>query len=43
MQDEVIVAECDLDWCGQYKNTLFDFARYRRPDVYGPLAAPPSD
>jgi len=41
--DELIVAECDLDWCGQYKNTLFDFARYRRPDVYGPLTAPPSN
>jgi N-carbamoyl-D-amino-acid hydrolase len=33
--DEVIVAECDLDWCAKYKETLFDFARYRRPEVYG--------
>jgi predicted amidohydrolase len=33
--DEVITAVCDLDWCNNYKNTLFDFNRYRRPEVYG--------
>ncbi len=33
--DEVVTAQCDLDWCQQYKETLFDFARYRRPEVYG--------
>jgi predicted amidohydrolase len=33
--DEVIVARCDLDWCTRYKDTLFDFDRYRRPEVYG--------
>jgi len=32
--DEVVVAECDLDWCARYKRTLFDFARYRRPEMY---------
>ena len=32
--DELIVADCDLDWCRHYKETLFDFARYRRPEVY---------
>ena len=32
--DEIAVAACDLDWCYQYKNTLFDFDRYRRPEVY---------
>ncbi len=36
--DELVVAECDLDWCKQYTGTLFDFERYRRPEVYGPLA-----
>lgn len=36
--DEVVVAECDLDWCARYKQTLFDFARYRRPEVYGSIA-----
>jgi predicted amidohydrolase len=33
-EDEIAVAACDLDWCYQYKNTLFDFDRYRRPEVY---------
>ena len=32
--DELIVADCDLDWCRQYTGTLFDFDRYRRPEVY---------
>jgi predicted amidohydrolase len=32
--DELIVASCDLDWCRRYKGTLFDFDRYRRPEVY---------
>jgi predicted amidohydrolase len=32
--DELVVAECDLDWCKQYTGTLFDFDRYRRPEVY---------
>jgi predicted amidohydrolase len=38
-RDEVIVATCDLDWCDRYKNTLFDFDRYRRPEVYGPITS----
>jgi predicted amidohydrolase len=33
--DEVAVADCDLDRCAQYKRTLFDFDRYRRPETYG--------
>lgn len=32
--DEVVVAACDLDRCRNYKETLFDFARYRRPEMY---------
>jgi predicted amidohydrolase len=32
--DEVIVAVCDLDRCADYKRTLFDFDRYRRPEMY---------
>ena len=35
--DELITARCDLDWCMRYKETLFDFDRYRRPEVYGPI------
>ena len=33
--DELVVARCDLDWCYQYKNTLFNFDLYRRPEAYG--------
>ena len=32
--DELISARCDLDWCAKYTGTLFDFERYRRPEVY---------
>ena len=35
--DELITARCDLEWCKRYKETLFDFDRYRRPEVYGPI------
>ena len=37
--DELIVANCDLDWCRRYKETLFDFARYRRPEMYGRITS----
>jgi len=37
--DELLVARCDLDWCARYKGTLFDFDRYRRPEVYGRITA----
>ena len=33
--DEVIVADCDLDLCANYKETLFDFDRYRMIEHYG--------
>ena len=39
IDDEVIVARCDLDWCERYKRTLFDFDRYRRPEVYGRITS----
>jgi predicted amidohydrolase len=32
--DEIAVATLDLDWCDRYKKTLFDFDRYRRPEMY---------
>ena len=35
--DEVVVAVCDLDRCAEITGTVFDFARYRRPEVYGSL------
>ena len=34
VDDELIVAACDLDWCKRYKETLFDFDKYRRPELY---------
>lgn len=37
--DELITARCDLDRCADYKETLFDFARYRRPEAYQRIAA----
>jgi predicted amidohydrolase len=37
--DELLVARCDLDWCQRYKDTLFDFDRYRRPEVYGRITS----
>ena len=32
--DELLVARCDLDWCARYQGTVFDFDRYRRPEMY---------
>lgn len=37
--DELIVATCDLDWCQRYQATLFDFDRYRRPELYTRITA----
>jgi predicted amidohydrolase len=37
--DELVVADCDLDWCRHYKETLFDFDRYRRPELYSRIAS----
>lgn len=33
-EDELAVARCDLDMCKNYKETLFDFERYRMPEYY---------
>ncbi len=33
--DELVVTTADLDLCANFKQTLFDFERYRRPEVYG--------
>jgi predicted amidohydrolase len=37
--DELIVARCDMDWCERYTGTLFDFEKYRRPEVYGRITS----
>jgi predicted amidohydrolase len=39
--DEVVVAACDLELCAHYKKTLFDLARYRRPEMYGAITKLP--
>jgi len=36
--DEVAVARLDLDFCSHYKDTLFDFDRYRIPKHYRSIA-----
>lgn len=40
--DELIVADCDLDWCQRYKSTLFDLGRYRRPELYSIITQVPA-
>jgi hypothetical protein len=37
--DEIVVVVCDLDACLDYKETLFDFDRYRRPEAYSIITA----
>src|SRR5262249_33118283 len=34
LEDELIVARCDLDLCWSYKNTIFNFAAHRRIEAY---------
>ena len=51
-EDELIVADCDLDKCTLNKTTIFNFAAHRRPEHYGlivertgaepPTGAPPA-
>ena len=41
--DELLVADCNLDWCKHYKETLFDFDRYRRPEMYELITQPKSE
>ncbi len=37
--DEVIVADCDLDMCRLGRTTVFAFDRHRRPEAYGRITA----
>jgi predicted amidohydrolase len=34
LEDELVRARCDLDLCRSYKETVFNFARHRRPEHY---------
>jgi len=38
-EDEVILADCDLDLCRFGKETMFNFAEHRRVEHYGPITA----
>jgi hypothetical protein len=35
LDDELLVADCDLDLCRQGKDKMFNFAAHRRPQWYG--------
>lgn len=37
--DELISSRCDLEWCRRYTSTVFDFDRYRRPEMYTRITA----
>jgi len=37
--DELVIAVCDLERCERYTRTVFDFRRYRRPEMYGAITA----
>ena len=37
--DELIVADCDLDQCDYYKSHIFNFAAHRRPEFYERITA----
>lgn len=48
VEDEVITAKCDLDMGNIYKQTMFNFAKHRRPEAYRLIvertgAIPPSE
>ena len=35
LEDEVIVADCDLDRCGEIQKNIFNLALHRQPQHYG--------
>ena len=39
LNDELVVADCDLDATVFGKRTMFDFARHRRPEHYGRITS----
>ena len=42
LEDEVVLADCDLDRCREIKQNIFDFALHRQPQHYGPITDPKS-
>ena len=41
LEDEVIVADCDLDRCGEIQDNIFNLALHRQPRHYGLIAEAP--
>lgn len=39
LEDELVVAECDLDRCAEIKRNIFNFSEHRQPQHYSPIAA----
>ncbi len=39
-RDQLIVAEADLDRCREIQDNIFDFAKRREPQTYGPISRP---
>ena len=39
-EDELLVAECNLDDCVFGRETIFNFAAHRRPEHYGVITEP---
>ena len=40
LDDELIVAECDLDRCKEIKENIFNFSLHREPENYTLISAP---
>ncbi|WP_423209664.1 N-carbamoyl-D-amino-acid hydrolase [Paracoccus yeei] len=40
LEDEVILATCDLDACAHIRDHIFNFAQHRQPQHYGLIAEP---
>lgn len=38
LEDEVIVADCDLDRCAEIQDNIFNLALHRQPQHYGPIS-----
>ena len=43
LEDEVIVADCDLDRCGEIQENIFNLALHRQPQHYGIIAETPGE
>ncbi len=42
LDDELVIADCDLDACAKIKGHIFNFSAHRRPENYALITAPMS-